>query len=125
MRVDTSVESPGAMRVFEVAQITGYVNDLFRTDEVLSDLWLRGEVGDFKRAPSGHSYFSLLGEGALLRCVLFRGNAARCATLPAPGDAVILHGALSFYDARGACEMIVDQVYPEGLGLARIQFEAL
>ncbi len=113
------------MRVFEVEQITNYVADLFRTDEVLSDLWLRGEVGDFKRAASGHIYFSLLGQGALLRCVLFRGAAARNATLPAQGEAVVLHGALGFYDARGTCEMIVDQVYPEGLGLARIQFEAL
>src|SRR5215216_6564790 len=91
LNVGAEPRARGPMRVFEVAQITGYVNDLFRTDDVLSDLWLRGEVGDFKRAPSGHTYFSLLGEASLLRCVLFRGNAARCAVLPAPGEAIVLH----------------------------------
>ncbi len=113
------------MRVYEVAQITGYINDLFQTDEVLSDLWLRGEVGDLSRAPSGHLYFSLRGDGAQLRCILFRGHLPRLAALPEAGDAVVLHGVLSFYEPRGSCDLLVDQVYPEGMGLARIQLEAL
>jgi exodeoxyribonuclease VII large subunit len=113
------------VQVYEVAQIAGYVNDLFQTDEVLSDLWLHGEVGDLSRPPSGHLYFSIRGDGAQIRCVLFRGNTLRCATLPALGEAVILHGALRFYEARGQCDLLVDQVYPAGLGLAHIQLEAL
>src|SRR5205823_2845983 len=113
------------MELLEVDEVASYVNDLFQADPLLRDLWVHGEVGDLTRAASGHLYFSLRGQGAQLRCVLFRGHVPKLVALPALGDAVILHGALSFYQARGSCDVLVDQVYPEGMGLARIQFEAL
>ena len=55
-----------------VSQLNEYVSKLLRRDVLLRDLGVRGEISDLKRHPSGHVYFTLKDEGALLRCVMFK-----------------------------------------------------
>ena len=61
--------------ILSVTQLNEYVNTLLRNDVLLGSVSIRGEISGFKRHTSGHIYFSLKDEGALVRCVMFRQNA--------------------------------------------------
>lgn len=113
------------MQVLSVAELALFIQELFRFNSTLSDLWVRGEVSDLRRSPAGHFYFCLRDDTSQIKCVLFRGTAQRLVELPQLGRSVLAHGRLDFYEAQGACELRVDLLYPEGVGLQVLQFEAL
>ncbi len=62
------------MEAVSVSEALGYLSALLASDELLSDVCIRGEVSRSTRAASGHSYFTLKDEGAALESVLFRGG---------------------------------------------------
>ncbi|MGH9174244.1 MAG: exodeoxyribonuclease VII large subunit, partial [Vicinamibacterales bacterium] len=111
------------MRVLTVPEITSYIRELVEFDPILSDVWLRGEVSNFSRSAAGHMYFCLSSEGAQLNSVLFRGSQHGVLALPRNGDAVLAHGRVAIYEARGQYQLIVDNVAPEGIGILQLQFE--
>lgn len=111
------------MRVLSVAEISGYLRELVEYDPILSDIWVRGEVSNFSRSAAGHMYFCLTGEGIQVNCVLFRGNQHGMLAIPRNGDAVLAHGRISIYEARGQYQLMVDNVAPEGIGILQLQFE--
>jgi exodeoxyribonuclease VII large subunit len=113
------------MQIFQVGEAASYVKELLEADLVLSDLWITGEVTNLTRSGKGHYYFALKDETSQLRSLLFRGNALRCGAEPRAGDAVVAHGRIAFYERNGACEFCVDLLYPGGVGLAQLRFEAL
>src|SRR3990172_3358162 len=111
------------MQVYSVRQIATHLRELVETDLFLSDLWISGEVSNLRLYPSGHRYFSLKDDEALLRCVLFKGQNA--GSQFQDGDQVVAHGRISFYEARGDLQFIVDFVQPEGVGALQAEFERL
>jgi exodeoxyribonuclease VII large subunit len=113
------------MQVLAVSEVSRYIADLLRSDPGLADVWIRGEISSLSRSPAGHYYFTLRDGSSQLKCVLFRGAVARLGMAPERGAAVVLHGNVSFYEAGGTLEVCVDLLYPEGVGLARLQLEAL
>jgi exodeoxyribonuclease VII large subunit len=111
------------VRVLSVSEITGYIRELVEYDPILSDVWVRGEVSNFSRSAAGHMYFCLTSEGVQVNCVLFRGNQHGILAMPHNGDAVLAHGRVSIYEARGQYQLMVDNVAPEGIGILQLQFE--
>jgi exodeoxyribonuclease VII large subunit len=80
---------------------------------------VRGEIGGFTRAASGHCYFALKdsdGAPALLRCAMFRRHAALLALQPADGMRVQVRGRLAVYEARGELQMVVESLERLGTG---------
>ena len=116
---------PRQPRVLEVAELAQYLDELFGGDGQLQDVWLRGEVSNLFRSAAGHYYFSLKDEVGQIKSILFRGSAQRSAVLPTAGTAVVAHGRMRFYPPQGTCELVADMLFPEGMGLAQMQFEAL
>jgi exodeoxyribonuclease VII large subunit len=89
-------------------------------------LWVSGEVANWKRAGSGHCYFTLKDESAQLRCVMWRHDAARLPMDPEDGMEVRVHGAVGLYEARGEYQMNVRRLEAVGEeGLFRQAFEKL
>ena len=58
------------MQTHTVSEITGYIHELFDADEILADIWVRGEVSNLTKARSGHWYFTIKDADAQLRCVM-------------------------------------------------------
>lgn len=112
-------------RIFEVGELAEHIGALIAHDPTLQDVWLRGEVANLSRPASGHFYFCLKDHVSQLKTVLFRGAAARSVVLPANGLSVVAHGAVRFYERQGTCQLVADLLFPEGIGLAQMQFEAL
>jgi exodeoxyribonuclease VII large subunit len=93
---------------------------------VLSSVFVRGEISNFtNHYKTGHFYFSLKDEGALVRAVMFRGNASRLRFLPENGMKVILHGRVSVFPRDGQYQIYVDDMQPDGIGSLYVAFEQL
>lgn len=111
--------------VYTVSQVNGYLKRLMDGDEMLTGLLVRGEISNYKCYPSGHHYFSLKdGEGAL-RCVLFRGEAARLRFRPANGMRVVAFGRVSVYPRDGAYQLYCQELMQDGRGALDEAFERL
>jgi exodeoxyribonuclease VII large subunit len=87
---------------------------------------VQGEISNLSRPASGHTYFSLKDPSAQLRCVFFKGRHRKNTdTILQNGQALILRGTLSVYEARGDYQLIVESIEAAGAGNLFQQFEAL
>lgn len=113
-------------QALSVSELNNYLRELLETNPLLSDVWVEGEISEFKRhAASGHCYFSLKDSQALLRAVMWRSAAARLGALPQPGEAVLVHGYVSIYPQRGDLQLYADMLLPAGVGVLHARFEEL
>ena len=111
--------------VYTVSQVNGYVKDLMDGDPLLAGLLVRGEVSNYKCYPSGHHYFSLKDENASLRCVMFRGEAARLRFRPANGMRVVAFGRVSAFPRDGQYQLYCAELMQDGRGALDEAFEKL
>jgi exodeoxyribonuclease VII large subunit len=110
--------------VWTVSEINKAVRALL--EEALPPLWVSGEVANWKRAASGHCYFTLKDESAQLRCVMWRGEAAKLPMDPEEGMRIRVFGQLTLYEARGEYQLSARSLdAEEGDGLWKLAFERL
>ena len=88
-----------------VTALNQYVKGLLDRDRLLGQVYVCGEVSNYKRYPSGHHYFSLKDAESSIRCVLFRGNAASLRFQPENGMKVVVSGRVSVYPRDGAYQL--------------------
>ncbi|MCL6481818.1 MAG: exodeoxyribonuclease VII large subunit [Firmicutes bacterium] len=110
-------------KVWSVSELTLRVRDLLEAE--FCDLWVEGEISNFREAQSGHYYFTLKDARAQLRCVCFRTQARLLKFRPEDGLHVRVRGSLSVYEARGEYQLYVDVLEPVGLGALQLAFEQL
>jgi exodeoxyribonuclease VII large subunit len=79
-------------------------------------LRVRGELSGFKRAASGHLYFTLKDEKACIDAVAWRGSVPKLAFEPADGLEVICTGRLTTYPGRSKYQLLVERIEPAGMG---------
>ena len=94
-------------------------------DRVLSNVFVRGEISNFKLYSSGHAYFTLKDDAGQLKSVMFRSYFSRMAFLPEDGMRVIAHGRVSVYESSGQYQLYVDDLQPDGAGSLALRFEQL
>jgi exodeoxyribonuclease VII large subunit len=99
-----------------VSQITTYLRQLLESDEILQDVWVRGEVSNLSRPNSGHVYFTLKDAGASLRCVIWRTTAQRLKAVFANGSAIEAHGYIGLYERDGQYQLYIDALRLAGEG---------
>jgi exodeoxyribonuclease VII large subunit len=109
-------------RVFSVSELNRAARGLLETE--LGDVWMKGEVVEATRAPSGHLYFTLKDSEAEIDVVRFRGRAPVLATLE-PGMVVLVFGHATVYEPRGRYQFVASLVQPVGAGLLHAAFERL
>jgi exodeoxyribonuclease VII large subunit len=94
-------------------------------EERYAGIWVAGELTDVKLAQSGHLYFRLKDEGAVLGCAMFRPRPQRLAFTPEDGLEVVARGDVSVYPPRGSYQLICDELVLRGLGELQLAFEEL
>jgi exodeoxyribonuclease VII large subunit len=110
--------------IFSVTEFTRRVRDLLEGH--LRDVWIEGEISNYRKQSSGHHYFTLKDDRAQLVCVMFsRAYSAQAGTILRDGVQVQAFGRVSVYEARGQYQLIVELVQTKGLGLLQAKFEAL
>ncbi len=108
--------------VLEVSQLNEYVASLLAADPMLRRFRVQGEISGFKRHTSGHLYFSLKDERALVRCVMFRSQAMELDFRPQDGMQVVLTGYASLYARDGAFQLYAQSLEKLGAGELYLQF---
>ncbi len=116
--------APAAPRVLSVSELTRKIRDTL--ERQVGEVWVRGEISNYRKQASGHHYFTLKDDGSQLACVLFAGAARGLRGLRmADGMQVQAFGELTVYEARGQYQLVVQLVQEEGLGALQARFEAL
>ena len=113
------------MTPITISSLTGHIKTLLETDDLLRDVWVTGEVSSWKRAASGHVYFTLKDSGATVNAVMWRNSTVQHTWLPSTGDQILAHGYVGIYPERGAYQLYVNRIQPAGRGQLYAQFEAL
>lgn len=112
--------------VISVSQLTSYIKLLFNGDRNLSNVFISGEISNFNNNyRSGHLYFSLKDDKAVIKAVMFSSNASRLRFLPTDGMKVLVCGRISVYEAAGQYQLYVESMQPDGIGALAIAYEQL
>lgn len=114
------------MLLLSVGKLNEYVKGMLDANEILSDIWVRGEISNFtNHYKTGHFYFSLKDEQGAIGAVMFRTYASRLPFVPQNGMKVILHGRVSLYVPGGQYQINADAMQPDGIGGLYLAYEQL
>ncbi|MHC1782755.1 MAG: exodeoxyribonuclease VII large subunit [Anaerolineaceae bacterium] len=105
-----------------VTDITRYLRQVLESDEILRDVWVRGEVSNLSRPASGHIYFTLKDINASLRCVMWKTSALKLRVDLRNGLEVDVHGNFSLYERDGVYQLYADNIRYTGEGALYQQF---
>jgi len=113
-----------APQVSTVTELTRRVRGAL--EKGIGNVWVEGEISNYRRQSSGHQYFVLKDEKCQVSCVLFYQGAQRLRQVTlAEGMQVQVRGDLTVYEARGQYQIIVQVIQSAGAGLLQAKFEAL
>lgn len=111
--------------IFGVTEVNQLVKLLLDNEPMLQNIYVRGELSNYKIYSSGHHYFSLKDQEGAIRCVMFRGQASRLRFRPENGMKVVVSGRISVFPRDGAYQLYCDTMTPEGVGDLAVAFEQL
>lgn len=108
-----------------VSQLNAYVKQMLSYDAVLGDITVTGELSGVKLHSSGHIYFSLKDENALIRCAFFKPHSFNVKFKPADGMKVTARGRVTLFERDGQYQLNVTELNKDGEGDLYRQFEEL
>ena len=112
-------------RVGTVSQINNYVKKIIDNNKILNNVWVKGEISNFKHHYSGHIYLTLKDEGGVLKGVMFRSAAQGLTFTPSDGMKVMARGRVSVYEAGGTYQLYIEEMIPDGVGELYVAYEKL
>ena len=112
-----------ARRIWTVRDLMSAVRSAVERE--YTDVFVEGEISNYRPAESGHLYFTLKEDGAQMRVVMFRSQARLLRFKPADGMAVIARGRVTVYETRGELQLSAQYLEPRGAGALQIAFEQL
>ena len=116
-------EQAPTRRIWRVADLVSAVRTT--VERGYTDVWVEGEISNFRPSESGHLYFTLKDGDAQLRIVMFRSQARLLRFRPEAGMQVIARGRVTIYDARGELQLSAEFLEPVGAGALQVAFEQL
>ena len=123
-QLDLGFQEPrSARRIWPVRELVSQVRELVERE--YGDVWVEGEISNFRPAPSGHVYFTLKDADAQLPVVLFRRQAMLLRFRAEDGLHVLVRGRVSVYEQRGQMQLVAETMEPVGAGSLQLAFEQL
>ena len=111
------------LTILTVEQLNLTIKQLLEGE--VGNIWLRGEISNFKAHTSGHLYFSLKDPRSQISAVMFRGFNSKLKFKPTDGMEVIVRGRISVYEPRGSYQILCESMEPVGAGALQKAFEQL
>ena len=108
-----------------VSQINAYINKKLKMDVNLKNIYIKGEISNFKTYPSGHSYFTLKDKNSQIPAVMFKGRKGSLKFEPQNGMKVIVKGKIEVYERDGKYQLYASRITEDGLGELYLAFEQL
>lgn len=113
------------MAVVTVSQLNNYMKRYVDNNPHLSNLYVKGEVSNFKKHYSGHIYMTLKDENSTIKAVMFKWSAASLKFDLENGMCVIACGKVSVYERDGQYQLYIDSMTPDGVGELHVAYEQL
>ncbi len=111
--------------VYTVSEVNAYIKKLFTQNDVLSHIYMKGEISNCKYHTSGHIYFTVKDASGQMACVMFAGNAGRLRFRLEEGQSVVVLGSISVYERDGKYQMYAESIQMDGQGVLYEQYEKL
>lgn len=108
-----------------ITALTRYIKRQFDRDTLLNNVWVRGEISNFKLHSRGHMYFTLKDENARIQSVMFAGNNRSLQFRPEDGMKVLVRGDVTVYEPYGQYQLYAREMQPDGIGALFLAFEKL
>src|SRR5262245_9259118 len=115
--------TPAAQQTLTVAQLTAQIKNTLEGE--FTSVWVVGEISNYSRPQSGHSYFTLKDDQAQIRAVMWKSAAARLKFNLADGLDVVCHGHIDVYAPRGSYQLVIDELQPKGVGALELALRKL
>ena len=115
--------TPTGRRTWKVRDLVAAVRT--QLEREYTDVWVEGEISNFRAHDSGHLYFTLKDESAQIRVVMFRSSARLLRFRPENGMQVVARGRVTIYEDRGELQISAEYLEPKGAGALQIAFEQL
>lgn len=115
--------APAGHRTWTVRALVSAVRT--HVEREYTDVWVEGEISNFRAHESGHLYFTLKDENAQIRVVMFRSAARLLRFRPENGMQIVARGRVTIYDDRGELQISAEYLEPKGAGALQIAFEQL
>jgi len=111
-------------KIYTVSQVTSLIK-IALEEKLPARLIVRGEISDFKHHTSGHCYFSLKDEGAILPCVMWASKFKNVKFTPEDGMEILCTGYIDVYTPGGKYQLYVEKLEPAGVGALQLAFEQM
>ena len=108
-----------------VTELNQYIKGKFEEDAFLQNVFVRGEISNFKHHYTGHMYFTLKDEKSLIKCVMFKTYTGHLSFVPKDGMKVCALGTVSVFERDGVYQIYVKAMQQEGIGDLHAEFEKL
>lgn len=108
-----------------VSQLNNYIKTLVDRDEFLNNVYIKGEISNFKRHYTGHLYFTLKDGDSLIKCVMFKTYTSYLKFEPKDGMAVLILGTVAVYERDGVYQIYAKGMEADGLGALHVAYEQL
>lgn len=108
-----------------VTQLTRYIKYKIDTDNNLQEIFLKGEISNFKAHTRGHYYFTIKDEGSRINAIMFSSQTKKIKFTPTDGMKVLVTGKISVYEANGGYQIYVSDMLEDGVGNLYIAYEQL
>ncbi len=112
-------------RIYSVSEVNQLIKSMLDSEPWLGEIFLRGEISNYKLYPSGHHYFTLKDAEGAIRCVMFKGQALRLRFRPENGMKVIAFGRITVFPRDGVYQLYCSDLTADGVGDLHIAFEQL
>lgn len=112
-------------RTLTVSELNNLIKTLIDCEPLLNNVYIRGELSNYKIYPSGHHYFTLKDSESSLRCVMFKSSASKLRFRPESGMGVTAFGRVSVFPRDGAYQLYCTDLIPEGVGDLQVAYEQL
>ena len=122
---DLNNDKPFRPTPLTVRELNLYVKDLIDRDDFLNNVYVKGEISNFKRHYTGHLYFTLKDNDALIKCVCFKSYTANIKFDPQDGMQVLVFGQVAVYERDGVYQIYVKAMEQDGIGALYEAYEKL
>jgi len=108
-----------------VTDLNKYIKDKIANDENLTNVFVKGEISNFKHHYTGHMYFTLKDENSLIKCIMFKTYTANLKFNPKDGMGVTIYGTVSVFERDGVYQIYCKAMQEDGMGDLYTKYEEL